>query len=33
MAYYSMHAYDADVWIERFLGIRQDDDELHTDIR
>lgn len=33
MAYFSLHAYDADVWIDRFLGIRQDDDELHTDIR
>jgi hypothetical protein len=33
MAYFSLHAYDADVWIPAFLGLRQQDESLNTDIR
>ena len=32
MAYYSLHAYDADVWISQFAGLRQDD-EIARDLR
>ena len=32
MAYYSMHAYDADVWIPQFSGLRQSDD-IASDLR
>lgn len=32
MAYYSLHAYDADVWIAAFAGLRQDD-EIARDLR
>ena len=32
MAYYSLHAYDADVWIPEFAGLRQDD-EIAQDLR
>ena len=32
MAYYSLHAYDADVWIPAFVGLKQDD-EIATDLR
>ena len=33
MAYYSLHAYDADVWVPAFLGLRQQDESLNTDVR
>ena len=33
MAYFSLHAYDADVWIPHFFGLRQQDESLNTDIR
>jgi len=33
MAYFSMHAYDADVWIPSFLGLNQADTGLNPDIR
>ena len=33
MAYFSLHAYDADVWIPAFLGLRQQDESLNTDVR
>lgn len=33
MAYFSLHAYDADVWLPAFLGLRQQDESLNTDIR
>lgn len=32
MAYYTLHAYDADVWIPHFAGLRQSD-EVATDLR
>lgn len=32
MAYYSLHAYDADVWIPEFGGLKQDD-EVSSDLR
>ena len=32
MAYFSLHAYDADVWIPEFKGIRQDE-SLNPDVR
>ena len=32
MAYYTLHAYDADVRVPEFLGLRQDD-EMATDLR
>ena len=32
MAYYSLHAYDADVWIPYFSGMKQDD-EMASDLR
>ena len=31
MAYFSLHAYDADVWIREFRGLRQDDESLNSD--
>ena len=31
MSYFSLHAYDADVWIRQFLGLRQQDESLNTD--
>lgn len=31
MAYFSLHAYDADVWIRQFLGLRQIDETLNAD--
>ena len=31
MAYFSLHAYDADVWIQQFLGLRQIDETLNAD--
>ena len=33
MAYFSLHAYDADVWLPEFKGLRQQDESLNTDIR
>ena len=33
MAYFSLHAYDADVWIPAFMGLRQQDESLNTDVR
>ena len=33
MAYYSMHAYDTDVWITGFTGLNQYGDNMGTDIR
>lgn len=33
MAYFSLHAYDADVWIPEFKGLNQADIELNPDIR
>ena len=33
MAYFTMHAYDADVWIQEFRGLRQQDESLNTDVR
>lgn len=33
MAYYSLHAYDADVWVQEFKGLRQQDESLNTDVR
>jgi hypothetical protein len=33
MAYFSLHAYDADVWIPEFRGLRQHDESLNTDVR
>lgn len=33
MAYFSLHAYDADVWIPAFLGLRQQDESLSGDPR
>ena len=33
MAYYSLHAYDADVWLRSFLGLRQQDESLNLDPR
>lgn len=33
MAYFSLHAYDADVWLPSFLGLRQLDESLNTDPR
>lgn len=33
MAYFSLHAYDADVWIPEFKGLRQQDESLNTDVR
>lgn len=32
-SYFSLHAYDADVWIPEFLGLRQQDESLNTDVR
>ena len=32
-SYFSLHAYDADVWIPQFLGLRQQDESLNTDVR
>ena len=31
MAYYSLHAYDADVWIREFRGLNQADESLNSD--
>lgn len=33
MAYFSLHAYDADVWIQNFRGLNQSDVGLNPDIR
>lgn len=33
MAYFTLHAYDADVWVPSFQGLRQQDESLNTDIR
>lgn len=33
MAYFSLHAYDADVWVPAFLGLRQQDESLNPDVR
>ncbi len=33
MAYFSLHAYDADVWIREFLGLNQSDNSLNGDVR
>lgn len=33
MAYFSLHAYDADVWLQEFKGLNQIDESLNTDIR
>lgn len=33
MAYYSLHAYDADVWLPEFKGLRQEDESLNADPR
>lgn len=34
MAYFSLHAYDADVWVQNFQGLRQQQDEsLNPDVR
>ena len=33
MAYFSLHAYDADVWVPQFLGLNQSDDGMNQDIR
>lgn len=33
MAQYSLHAYDADVWIPAFYGLQQHDESLNTDLR
>jgi hypothetical protein len=33
MAYFSLHAYDADVWLPGFLGLRQEDESLNGDPR
>ena len=33
MAYFSLHAYDADVWLPSFLGLRQIDETLNGDPR
>ena len=33
MAYYSLHAYDADLWLPSFLGLRQIDETLNGDPR
>ena len=33
MAYFSLHAYDADVWIPEFKGLTQDDTSLNPDVR
>ena len=33
MAYFSMHAYDADVWIPSFLGLNQASDDGNQDVR
>ena len=33
MAYFSLHAYDADVWIPGFLGLNQADESMNPDIR
>ena len=31
MAYFSLHAYDADVWIREFRGLNQSDESLNSD--
>ena len=33
MAYFSLHAYDADVWLQEFRGLNQTDDGMNQDIR
>ena len=33
MAFFSLHGYDADVWIPQFLGLQQHDESLNTDVR
>ena len=33
MAYFSLHAYDADVWLREFRGLNQADIEMNPDIR
>lgn len=33
MAYFSMHAYDADVWVQEFRGLNQADVGLNPDVR
>lgn len=33
MAQFSLHAYDADVWVPEFRGIKQDDDGMNSDLR
>ena len=33
MAYFSLHAYDADVWLQEFKGINQADAEINADPR
>ena len=33
MAYFSLHAYDADVWLPAFFGLKQQDESLNPDIR
>lgn len=33
MAYFSLHAYDADVWVPEFLGLNQSDDGMNQDVR
>lgn len=33
MAYFSLHAYDADVWLREFKGLNQMDESLNTDPR
>lgn len=33
MAYFSLHAYDADVWIPAFLGLNQADTGMNPDVR
>lgn len=31
MAYFSLHAYDADVWVREFRGLNQEDESLNSD--
>ena len=33
MSYFSLHAYDADVWIREFRGLNQADPSMNPDIR
>jgi hypothetical protein len=33
MAQFTLHAYDADVWVERFLGLNQTEEGMNSDVR